>query len=103
MKDYVDKQADYQKLVDQVTEEQAKEIAGKAKDETELKQAEHNLGKAELEIQKAEIVSRLDADKNQENLDEAKATYHQLRDAFDLTRTAAPPAIRILELQRYRT
>jgi multidrug efflux pump subunit AcrA (membrane-fusion protein) len=103
MKDYVDKQADYQKLVDQVTEEQAKEIAAKAKDETELKQAEHNLGKAELEIQKAEIVSRIDAEKNQENLDEAKATYDQLREAFDLKRKAAQAAIRILEIQRDRT
>jgi len=103
MKDYVDKQADYQKLVDQVTEEQAKEIAAKAKDETELKQAEHNLGKAELEIQKAEIVSRIDAEKNQENLDEAKATYDQLREAFDLKRKVAQAAIRILEIQRDRT
>jgi len=103
MKDYVDKQADYQKLVDQVTEEQAKEIAAKAKDETELKQAEHNLGKAELEIQKAEIVSRIDAEKNQENLDEANATYDQLREAFDLKRKAAQAAIRILEIQRDRT
>src|SRR5438270_8185754 len=103
MKDYVDKQADYEKLVDQVAEEQAKEIAGKAKDETELKQAEHNLGKAELEIQKAEIVSHIDAEKNQENLDEAKATYDQLREALDLKRKAAQAAIRILEIQRDRT
>lgn len=103
MKDYVDKQADYQKLVDQVAEEQAKEIAAKAKDETELKQAEHNLRKAELEMQKAEIVSRIDAEKNQENLDEAKATYDQLREAFDLKRKAAQAAIRILEIQRDRT
>ena len=59
MKDYVDKQADYQKLVDLVTEEQAKEIAAKAKDETELKQAEHNLGKAELEIQIIPMAARI--------------------------------------------
>ena len=103
MKDYVDKQADYQKLVNQVAEEQAKEIAAKAKDETELKQAEHNLGKAELEIQKTEIISRIDAEKDQENLDEAKATYDQLREAFDLKRKAAQAAIRVLEIQRDRT
>ncbi len=103
MKDYVDKQADYQKLADQVAEEQAKEIAATAKDETELKQAEHNLGKAGLEIQKTEIISRIDAEKDQENLDEAKATYDQLREAFDLKRKAAQAAIRILEIQRDRT
>lgn len=103
MKDFVDKQADYSKLVDQVAEEQAKENAARAKDETELKTAEDTLRKAELEMQKTEIVSRIDAEKNQENLDEAKATFDQLRQTFDLKRKAAQAAIRILEIQRDRT
>jgi HlyD family secretion protein len=103
MRDIIDKQAEYQKLVDQVAGEQAKESAARAKDETELKTAEDNLRKTELEIQKAEIVSRIDAEKNQENLEEAKATYDQLRETFDLKRKAARAAIRILEIQRDRT
>ena len=103
MRDFVDKQADYAKLVDQVLGEQAKENAARAKDETELKTAEDNLRKAEFEMQKTEIVSRIDAEKNQENLDEAKATYDQLRETFDLKRKAAQAAIRILEIQRDRT
>ena len=103
MRDIIDKQAEYEKLVAQVAEERAKESAARAKDETELKTAEDNLRKAELEIQKAEIVSRIDAEKNQENLDEAKATYDQLRETFDLKRKAAQAAIRILEIQRDRT
>ncbi|MBZ5686262.1 MAG: efflux RND transporter periplasmic adaptor subunit [Acidobacteriia bacterium] len=103
MRDIIDKQAEYQKLVDQVAGEQAKESAARAKDETELKTAEDNLKKAELEIQKAEIVSRIDAEKNQENLEEAKATYEQLRETFDLKRKAAQAAIRSLEIQRDRT
>jgi HlyD family secretion protein len=102
-RDFFDKQAEYQKLVDQVAEEQAKENATKAKDQTELKTSEDNLRKSELEIQKAEIVSRIDAEKNQESLDEAKATYDQLRETFDLKRAAALAAIRILEIQRDRT
>ncbi len=103
IRDIIDKQAEYEKLVDQVVGEQAKENAARAKDETELKTAEDNLRKTELEIQKAEIVSRIDAEKNQENLDEAKATYDQLRETFDLKRKAAQAAIRILEIQRDRT
>lgn len=103
MKDYIDKQAEYQKLVDQVAQEQAKESAAKAKDETEMKSAENNLRKAELEMQKSEIVSRIDAEKNQENLEEAKATFDQLRETFELKRKAALAAIRILEIQRDRT
>jgi len=103
MRDIIDKQADYEKLVDQVAEEQAKENAARAKDETELKTAEDDLRKAELESQKAEIVSRIDAEKNQETLDEAEATYNQLRETFDLKRKAAQAAIRSLEIQRDRT
>jgi multidrug efflux pump subunit AcrA (membrane-fusion protein) len=103
MRDFIDKQADYSKLVDQVLEEQAKEGAARAKDETEMKQAEDSLSKAELEMQKVEIVSRIDAEKAQENLDEAKATLQQRRETFDLKRKAAQAAIRILEIQRDRT
>jgi HlyD family secretion protein len=103
VRDFMDKQAEHSKLVDQVLEEQAKEDAARAKDETEIKQAEDDLGKAELEIQKVEILSRIDAEKAQENLDEAKATLEQLRETFDLKRKAAQAAIRILEIQRDRT
>src|SRR5271169_3149177 len=102
MKDFVDKQAEFRKLLGQVAEEQAKEDAARAKDETELRQSENNLRKAELEVQKAEIVSRIDAEKNQETLEEAKATSGQLRETFDLKRKAGQAAIRILEIQRDR-
>ncbi|MGH9495549.1 MAG: HlyD family secretion protein, partial [Candidatus Sulfotelmatobacter sp.] len=101
--DFIDKKAEYEKLVDQVAEEQAKEVAARAKDDTELKTAEDNLRKAELEVQKLEILSRIDAEKKQEDLDEAKATYDQLRETYDLKRKAAQAAIRILEIQRDRT
>lgn len=103
IRNFIDKQADYGKLVDQVVEEKAKENAARAKDETEIKQAEDNLSKAKLEMQKVEILSRLDAEKAQENLDESQATLHQLRETFDLKREAAKAAIRILEIQRDRT
>ena len=103
IRDYIDKQAEYAKLAGQVAEEQAKENAARAKDETELRQAENNLSKTALEMQKAEIVSRIDAEKNQQNLDEAKATVEQLRETFDLKRKAAQAAVRILEIQRDRT
>jgi HlyD family secretion protein len=103
LRDYIDKQADYSKLVDQVLEEQAKENAARAKDETEIKQAEDNLSKTRLEMQKVEILSRIDAEKAQEDLDQATATLKQLRETFDLKRKAAQAAIRILEIQRDRT
>jgi HlyD family secretion protein len=103
IRDSLDKQAEYDKLNGQVLEELAKEDAARAKDETEIKQAEDNLSKAELEMQKVETLSRIDAEKAHATLDEAKATLQQLRETFDLKRRAAQAAIRILEIQRDRT
>lgn len=103
IRDSIDKQADYDKLNGQLLEEQAKEVAARAKDETEIKQADDALGKAELEMQKVETLSRIDAEKAQATLDEAKATFQQLRETFDLKRKASQAAIRILEIQRDRT
>ena len=65
-------------------------------------QAEDNLAKAKLEMEKVELLSRIDAEKAQEDLDEAKATLAQLKQTFDLKRKAAQASIRILEIQRDR-
>jgi HlyD family secretion protein len=102
IRDFLAKQAEYQKLADQVIQEQAKEDAARARDETELRQAGNDLKQAELEMQKVEILSRIDAEKAQETLEEAKATLRQLRDTFDLKRKAAQAGIRILQIQRDR-
>jgi len=56
IRDSIDKQAEYDKLVGQVSEERAKEDAARAKDETEIKQAESSLSKARLEMQKIEML-----------------------------------------------
>jgi HlyD family secretion protein len=103
IRDSVDKRADYDKLVSQVREQQAKEDAARAKDETEIKTADDALSKARLEMQKAEILSRIDSEKAQEDLEEAQATLAQLRETFALKRKAAQAAVRILEIQRDRT
>jgi multidrug efflux pump subunit AcrA (membrane-fusion protein) len=97
VRDFLDKQAENNKLSDDVLQEEAKENAARAKDETEIKTAEGDLGKAELEIQKIELLSRIDAEKARENLEEAKATLDQLRQTFSLKRKAAQASIRILE------
>ena len=57
---------------EQIKKKQAEQAAALAKDESELHQAENAVGTAELEMRKNEIVSRIDAEKNQESLEEAK-------------------------------
>jgi multidrug resistance efflux pump len=102
LRDFIDKQAAQSDLAEKVLEEQEKENAARAKDETEMREAEDSLTKAQLEMQKLEILSRIDAEKAQENLEEAKATLAQLKETFDLKRKAAQASIRILEIQRDR-
>lgn len=103
LRDSIDKQAQADDLNQQVIETQAKEDAARAKDETEMQEAEDSLAKAKLEMEKVELLSRIDAEKAQEDLDEAKATLAQLKQTFDLKRKAAQASIRILEIQRDRT
>jgi len=103
MRDFLDQQAKLSDQDDKVLEAQAKEIADRAADETELKQAEDALSKAQLEMEKSEILSRIDAEKAKENLDEAQATLAQLNDTFTLKRKSAAASIKILEIQRDAT
>jgi len=101
-KDYLDKQNTYVSLTGQVAQKKGEEDIARAKDDTALKQAEDDLSRARLEVQRNEIVSRIDAEKNQEALEEAEATLKQLRETYEHKRTSAVAAIRILELQRDR-
>ena len=103
LRDSIDRQAESTTQNENVLEAKAKEEAAVAKDETEMKQAESALSKARLEMQKVELLSRIDAEKAREDLDEALATLTQLKTTFDLKRKAALASIRILEIQRDRT
>jgi HlyD family secretion protein len=103
MRDFLDQKAKVSDEDDKVLEAQAKEIADRATDETDMTQAEDALSKAQLEMQKVEILSRIDAEKDKENLDEAQATLAQLKETFALKRKAAAASIRILEIQRDAT
>jgi multidrug efflux pump subunit AcrA (membrane-fusion protein) len=103
LRDFVDKQAQADDQNGKVLQAEAAELAAKAKDQTELEQAESALSKAGLEMKKMELLSRIDAEKAQQTLDEAKATLTQLKETFLLKRKAAAAAIRVLEIQRDRT
>ena len=102
MKDYLDKKATYDNLVGQVAQKQADEDIARTKDDTALQQAEDELQHSQLELKKNEIVSRIDAEKNQETADEAQVTLKQLKETYQLKRAAAKAGIRILEIQRDR-
>jgi len=103
LRDSIDKKAQSDDQNGKVLEAQATEAAARSKDETDIQTAQSALSKAELEMQKVELLSRIDAEKAREDLEEARATLAQLKDTFDLKRKAAQASIRILEIQRDRT
>lgn len=103
MRNFLDQQAKVSDEDDKVLEARAREIADKATDETDITQAADALSKAQLEMEKVEILSRIDAEKAKQTLDEAQATLAQLKDTFALKRKAAAASIRILEIQRDAT
>lgn len=102
IKSALDRQADYLDFLEQINKKKADQAAALARDQSELKQAENAVGSAQLEVQRNEIVSKIDAEKNLENLEEAKARLKQLRETFDLKRKAAQADLRVLEIQRDR-
>ena len=97
-----DKEADYRDFVDQILKKQADQAAARAKDDTELKQAEDAVQSAQWEMRRNEVLSKIDAEKNQENLDEAEAQLKQLRATYELKRKAATADLKILEISRDR-
>src|SRR5690242_11443828 len=102
MKDYLDKKSAYDNLVSQVAQKQTDEDIARAKDDTAMQQANDELKRSQLEIQRNEVVSRIDAEKNQEAVDEAQTTLKQLKETYQLKRAAALAGIHILEIQRDR-
>jgi HlyD family secretion protein len=98
----LDKRAEYQDLVQQITQKSAEQSAARVKDESELAQARNAVKNFELEILKNEMLSRVLAEKNDQDLAEARSKLAALQDGFALKRTAAAAELRILEIRRDR-
>ncbi len=102
MKNALDRGAELNDLEQQIKKKEAEERAARERDIGEIKQAESTLARAELELLKNEFVPRIQAEKNQQALEEAKARLAQLRTTFDLKRKAADSDLQILRIRRDR-
>jgi len=102
MKASLDRRAEFLDFEQQIAKKQADHQAARAKDESELKQAENAVEKASLDMRKNEIVSRIDAEKNRQYLEEAKANHKQLTETLELKKRAAAADLKVLEIQRDR-
>jgi HlyD family secretion protein len=97
-----DRQADVSDLGEQISRRRADQAAARAKDETELKQSEHDVERAQLEMRKNPLLPKVEAEKNQLSLEQAEARFAQLKTTFNLKRTAEAADLRILEIRRER-
>ncbi|MDR0843245.1 MAG: efflux RND transporter periplasmic adaptor subunit [Acidobacteriota bacterium] len=101
-KNILDRQAEYDSLVQQIQRRQAEQAATLASDETELKGAEVDMLTARVEMRKNDVVPQYQAEINRVNLAEAEAKYKQLNETLELKREARAADLRILEIQRDR-
>lgn len=100
LRQFRDSQAEYLGLLDRLKNQQAANAADLARDQTVLQAAEDEYQKAQLEMQRNEVVSRLDADRNRLMLEQDQATWKQLRETFDLKEHARQAQLKDLEIQR---
>ena len=96
----LDRRAELNDLEHQIRKRQAEEGAARARDDSEIKQAESAVTRAELEMAKNEMLPKIQAEKNKQGLEQAQARLEQLRKTFDLKRKAAQADLRILEIRR---
>jgi HlyD family secretion protein len=102
IKNALDRAADLTDLEQQIRKMQADHAVARATDSTALKLAESAMQAASLELRRNEIVSKIDAEKNQQTYEETKATFEQLKTTFELKRKANAAELRSLEIQRDR-
>jgi HlyD family secretion protein len=100
IRDALDREAEFHDFEQQINKLVATQASDKSVDDTGIKQAEDAVSTAELEYKKSEVLSRIDAEKKQEDLDEANAKLKQARETYLLKRQSAAAALRLLEIQR---
>ena len=97
-----DAQAKYDDLTHQVEQKQAQNDADAAKRAADLKQAEGDLVKAELELKKGPTLAEIDRLKDEDKLDIARKHVASLKKSNAAHDRSDAAALRILELQRDR-
>jgi HlyD family secretion protein len=96
----LDRRAELSDLDQQIRKRQAEETAARARDDSERLQADSGVTRAELEMRKNEMLPTIQAEKNTQALEQARARREQLARTYELKRKAAQADLRILEIRR---
>lgn len=102
LKNALDRRAELHDLDEQIRKREAQERAAAVRDDTEIKIAESAVSRAELDMVRNPMLPRIEAEKNVQALERARATLEQLKDTLELKRQAAAADLRILHIRRDR-
>ena len=102
LKGALDRRVELNDLEQQIRKKEAEGRAARARDDSEIMQAESSQGRAQLEMLKNEMLPRIQAEKNSQAFEEAQAKLKQLKTTYDLKRLAAQSDLRILQIRRDR-
>src|SRR5579871_859904 len=97
-----DHQAAYNDQNDAILKRQAELKIEREKQLSDLQKAKADVESQKLENRRNEIVSKIDAEKNQEALAEAEATLKMQQETLDLRQASAVAEIKLLEIKRDR-
>ncbi len=100
LKNALDRRAELTDLEQQIRKKDAEGRAARAKDDSEIQQAQSALSRAELEMMKNPMIAKIQAEKNEQALEEAGARLKQLRTTYDLKRLAAAADLKVLQIRR---
>ncbi len=99
---FEERQSEYISLTDQIAKRRAELDIEREKQQTDLQKARADLEAAKLENKRNEVISRIDAEKNQQTLAEAEATAKMLEQTLKLREAAAEAELKLLEVRRER-
>ena len=102
LKNALDRRVELNDLEQQIRKKDAEAGAARAKDDSEIVQAENSQSRAQLEMLKNEMLPKIQAEKNAQALEEAQAKLKQLKTTYELKRRAAEADLRILQIRRDR-
>ena len=97
-----DREAEYRSFVEQINKLRADQLATRAHDEMAIKQSANAVASAAIDVSTNEVRPRIDAERNQLVLEEARAQLTQMTKSSELRRKSEAAALRILEIQRDR-
>lgn len=95
-----DRRAELNELDQQIRRREAEARAASARDDSELQRARSAIERAKLELVKNEMLPRIQAEKNEQALEQAQANLQQLETTYKLKRQAAAADIEILRIRR---